>query len=181
MRRLPALLSTIALTAVLAACTSGGAPGWTYAPAPSATPAASGSGSGAPGASGSPAASAPASTAPSVAPSAAGSPSASGGGAGAAVTITAPVGAATSGFDPAKAQAPANGEFQIVFNNEDNQAPHNLVVQDGSGANVPMTGDTAPFQGPAQKSYTISGLAAGTYKYICQVHPSTMVGELTVQ
>ena len=181
MRRLSALVSAIALIAVLAACTSGGAPGWTYAPAPSITAAPSGAasgepgGSGGPGASGSPAASAPASTQPS----AGGSPAASGGAG--AVTITAPVGAATSGFDPDKADAPANVDFQITFDNQDNQAPHNLVVQDGTGTNVPMTGDTAPFQGPNQKTYMISALAAGTYKFICQVHPTTMVGELTVK
>jgi len=77
-------------------------------------------------------------------------------------------------------EAPANADFQITFDNQDNQAPHNLVVQK-DGANVPMTGDTAPFQGPAQKTYTVSALAAGDYTFVCQVHPSTMKGTLSVK
>ena len=38
MRRLPALLLTIAAAAAVAACSAGSAPGWTYAPAASGTP-----------------------------------------------------------------------------------------------------------------------------------------------
>jgi plastocyanin len=185
MRRLPALLSTIAITAALAACTTGSAPGWTYAPAPSATPAASGA-AGSPaasGATGSPAASAPASTAPSVAPSAAGSPAASGGtgGTGGAITIAAPVGAATAGFQPTTAEAAANTQFTLTFDNQDNQAPHNLILQNPDGSNVQVQGDTAFFTGPGKRDYTVPPLAAGSYKYICQVHPTTMMGELTVK
>jgi plastocyanin len=178
MRRLSALLSTIAVTAVVAACTSGGAPGWTYAPAPSATPAGSGA-AGSPGASGSPAASGPA----SVAPSAGGSPAASGGtgGTGGAITITAPVGAATAGFQPTTAEAAANTQFTLTFDNQDNQAPHNLILQNADGSNVAVQGDTAFFTGPGKRDYTVPPLAAGSYKYICQVHPTSMMGELTVK
>ena len=182
MRRLPALSSTIALIAMLAACTAGGAPGWTYAPAPSATPAGSGA-AGSPGASGSPAASAPASTGPSVAPSAGGSPAASGGagGTGGAITITAPVGAATAGFQPTTAEVAANTQFTLTFDNQDNQAPHNLILQNPDGSNVSVQGDTAFFSGPGKRDYTVPPLAAGEYKYICQVHPTTMIGTLTVK
>ena len=180
MRRLPALLTTSALIVLLAACTSGGAPGWTYAPAPSATPVASGGASGAPGASASGGASAPASTAPSTAPSAGGSPVASGG-TGSTLTIKAPVGAATAGFDPTTAQAAANTAFQLIFDNEDNQAPHNLILQNPDGSNVQVGGDTAFFTGPGQRTYQVPALAPGDYKYMCQVHPTTMNGVLTIK
>jgi plastocyanin len=181
MRRLPALLSTTALIVLLAACTSGAGPGWTYAPAPSATPVASGGASGEPGASASaPAASASAPAASASAPAASGSPAASGG-SGSTVTIKAPMGAATAGFDPTTATAAANAAFQLVFDNEDNQAPHNLILQNPDGSNVAVQGDTAFFTGPGQREYSVPALAAGQYKYLCQVHPTTMLGTLTIQ
>jgi plastocyanin len=97
------------------------------------------------------------------------------------VTITAPNGAATSGFDPATADAKANTAFTLTFDNQDPTAPHNLVLSDASSAPVAMGGDTAPFQGPKKVSYTIPALKAGTYTYVCQVHPTTMKGTLEVK
>ena len=187
MRRLPALLAPVALIAILAACTSGGAPGWTYAPAPSATAAASGGASGAPAASGSAAASAlasapasaPASTAPSTAPSGAGSAAPSG--AAGTITVTAPVGAATGGFQPTTLSASANTAFTIHFDNQDTQAPHNVELKDANQAQVTLGGDTSFFQGPGQRDYQVPALAPGTYTYFCAVHPTTMTGTLTIQ
>jgi plastocyanin len=183
MRRLPALLSAIALIAVCAACSAGSAPGWTYAPAPSATPAASGSASGAPGASSSAGASAPASGSPSGAPSSAPSTGASAAPSGAAgsVTISAPVGAATTGFQPTTAETAANKAFELVFDNQDNQAPHNLVLLQPDGSKVAVQGDTAFFQGPAKKTFEVPALPAGAYPFKCEVHPTTMTGTLTVK
>jgi len=186
MRRLSILIPILAIA--LAACSSGAAPGWTYAPAPSTTPAPSGGGSGAPGASGgaSAAPSAAASAPASVAPSSAGSAAPSGGGSpvsssGNSLTVTAPVGAATAGFEPTTLTAPANTAFNVIFDNQDNQAPHNLIFQDSTGANVQVSGDASFFQGPGQRQFGVPALAAGTYSYLCQVHPTTMKGTLTVQ
>ena len=181
MRRLAALAIAPALVAVLAACTSGGAPGWTYAPAPSITAAPSGGESGAPGASGSPAASesAAASAPASAVPSAGGSPAASGGAT--TLTVTAPVGAVTTGFEPTTLSAPANTAFTIHFDNQDNQAPHNVELKDANQAAVTLGGDTQFFQGPGTRDYQVPALPAGTYTYFCAVHPTTMDGTLTVQ
>jgi plastocyanin/mono/diheme cytochrome c family protein len=96
------------------------------------------------------------------------------------VTVKAPVGAATAGFDPTTLRANANTPFTLVFDNEDNQAPHNVVIQDSGGAAVPM-GNTAFFTGPANKSYAVPALKAGSYTFICQVHPSVMKGTLEVK
>jgi plastocyanin len=180
MRRLPATtlaITSAALVLILAGCSSGTAPGWTYAPAASASAAASGAASGAP--SGSPAASAAASAAPSAAASAASSAAASQGASG--LTVTAPVGAATAGFQPTTLQTASGKPFTLTFDNQDNQTPHNLILQNPDGSNVQVSGDTAFFTGPGQRVYQVPALQPGTYKYMCQVHPTTMKGELTVQ
>jgi mono/diheme cytochrome c family protein/plastocyanin len=96
------------------------------------------------------------------------------------VKVTAPTGAATSGFDPTTLEASADKPFTLDFDNQDATAPHNIVIQDPSGAAVQM-GDTAFFTGPAEKKYAVPALKAGTYNFLCQVHPSTMKGTLTVK
>jgi plastocyanin len=176
MRRLPSVLLTVVATAALAACSSAGAPGWTYAPAsPSAV--ASGAASGAPSAAVSAAPSGAASAAASASAGGSPAPSAAAG----AVTIKAAVGASTTGFDPTTAQAAAGTAFTLTFDNQDNQAPHNLVLQNPDNSPVAVQGDTAPFTGPGSRSYEVPALTAGDYKYVCQVHPTTMTGTLTVQ
>jgi plastocyanin len=180
MRRLPALLVIAAAILVLAACSASAAPGWTYAPAPSATAAASGAASGAPSGGPSAAPSVEASAAPSAAPSAAESAAASGGAGGTVLTITAPVGAAAAGYQPTTLDATANTPFTIHFDNQDSTAPHNVALKGASG-DVTLGGDTAFFQGPGTKDYQVPALPAGTYTYYCQVHPATMTGTLTVK
>jgi plastocyanin len=182
MRRLPALSLTFLAVLALAGCSASAAPGWTYAPVPSASAGASGAPSGGP--SGAPSAAAPSvapSVAGSVAPSASAGESASASGGAATLTVTALIGAASSGFQPTTLEAAANTAFTLTFDNQDTQAQHNLVVQKADGSLVQVSGDTAPFQGPDKRVYQVPALAAGAYPYICQVHPGTMKGTLTVK
>jgi plastocyanin len=45
-----------------------------------------------------------------------------------------------------------------------------------------VTGDnTTFFAGPGKRTYQVPGLAAGNYAFMCEVHPTTMKGVLTVK
>jgi plastocyanin/mono/diheme cytochrome c family protein len=82
-------------------------------------------------------------------------------------------------FDVHELTAPAGQPFQIHFTNKDAGIPHNIDIrlQDGTvvqaNPNLTDAGET---------TYTIKALAAGTYVFICAVHPiPAMTGTLTVK
>ncbi len=83
-------------------------------------------------------------------------------------------------FDTPEVTAPADTPFTLVFDNQDALAPHNVVVNDPGGTAVDI-GANPFFTGPETRSYNYPALAAGAYPFICQVHPVTMVGTLTVK
>src|SRR5688572_1308305 len=165
MRSKRLLAAALAVLAV-AACTSS-TPGWTYAPAPSPTPLPSAD----PSASAAPSASAVPSAPPSVAASGSPGPSASAAGPGVEVS------AQNIAFDPTELTAPAEGAFQIVFANNDAGVPHNVEIKDAAGTSV-FKGDIFP--GVETRTYDVPPLSAGSYQFVCTVHPN-MVGTLTAQ
>lgn len=83
-------------------------------------------------------------------------------------------------FDTPELEAPADTPFTLVFDNQDPAQPHNVVILDAAKAKVAM-GDTSFFTGPEKRSYPVPALAAGTYSFLCEVHPTTMTGTLTVK
>ena len=98
------------------------------------------------------------------------------------VTVTAETGAATAGFKEKTLSAKADTAFTLVFDNQDaSTGPHNVVIEDASAALVPIGGDTSFFTGPEKRSYAVPALKAGTYTFVCQVHPTTMKGTLEVK
>ena len=78
-------------------------------------------------------------------------------------------------FSPTEVSAPADAAFEIVFDNQES-APHNIKISDSTGAEV--------FKGPVDSNKQIvnnvPALAAGTYPFICEVHPD-MKGTITAE
>ena len=160
MRRPLLVLPALALAILLSACSTA-APGWTYAP-PTVPPASQ------------PAASAEASSVP-VPPSGAPAeptPVPGGGDTGDAVAIS----ALNVAFEQTEVAAPADKPFAIHFNNKDAGIPHNVEIKDAGGMSM-FKGDIVT--GPAEANYLTGALAAGTYKFVCTVHPN-MTGTLKV-
>jgi plastocyanin len=156
---------TIALAALLSACTSSSAPGWTYAPptaAPASQPAPSGDAS-----------AAPSSAAPSAAAPSGAAPSDNGSGGGGDVVE---LSAMMIQYEQTDLKAPADKNFVLRFDNKDAGTPHNVEIKDANNQSV-FKGEI--FNGVAVKDYAVPALAAGTYQFVCSVHPN-MVGTLTV-
>jgi mono/diheme cytochrome c family protein/plastocyanin len=78
-------------------------------------------------------------------------------------------------FDTDTLSAPADTPFQIVFANNDAGIPHNVEIKQ-NGQSV-WLGDI--FNGVETRTYDVPALPAGTYEFICTVHPN-MAGTLTV-
>jgi plastocyanin len=76
-------------------------------------------------------------------------------------------------FQPTEVAAPADEPFTIVLDNQED-LPHNIQVKDSTGADV-FTGEIINI---GQVSNEIPALAAGSYTFLCQVHPD-MTGTIT--
>jgi plastocyanin/mono/diheme cytochrome c family protein len=114
---------------------------------------------------------------PSAAPGASGSPAASAGASQAPSGTTLQLSAQNIAYDKTELEAPADTAFQIEFANNDAGVPHNVAIKDASGTEV-FKGEI--FNGVATKTYDVPALAAGTYTFVCTVHPN-MTGTLTVK
>jgi mono/diheme cytochrome c family protein/plastocyanin len=80
-------------------------------------------------------------------------------------------------FDASEFSVPADVAFQIHFKNDEAGVPHNVEVRDGAGASL-MRGEI--ITGVAEATYDVAALSAGTYPFICSVHPN-MTGTITAE
>jgi cytochrome c oxidase subunit 2 len=80
-------------------------------------------------------------------------------------------------FDKASLDAPPDTPFTIKFQNDDAAVAHNVAIHDGTGQEV-FKGEI--FQGVDVRTYPVTPLKAGSYTFLCSVHPN-MTGTLTVK
>lgn len=95
-------------------------------------------------------------------------------------TVTLVMAAEGIAFTTDALSAPAGEAFAIDFDNRDAAVQHNVEIFD----NDAFTGEPVfageIVTGPAQVTYEVSALAAGTYWFNCVVHPTTMIGTIDV-
>lgn len=78
-------------------------------------------------------------------------------------------------FQPTEVTVPADEPVEIVLDNQE-AAPHNIAISDASGASV-FKGEIVS---SIQVTYAVPALAAGSYPFICEVHPD-MKGTITAE
>jgi cytochrome c oxidase subunit 2 len=83
-------------------------------------------------------------------------------------------------FTTTAVEAPADTPFTISFVNKDAGTPHNVVIHDGAAVTDPVLFDGEIFNGVETRAYSVPAIKAGSYLFICKVHP-TMIGTLTVK
>ena len=74
----------------------------------------------------------------------------------------------------------AGADFTISFENQDPGTPHNVQIHDGMQPTDPILYDGEIFNGVETRDYQVPAIKAGSYLYVCKVHPN-MTGTLTVQ
>jgi mono/diheme cytochrome c family protein/plastocyanin len=93
--------------------------------------------------------------------------------------LTLQVTAENIAFNTHDLTANANQPFAIHFANNDASIEHDVDIRDSSGTTLV---DNARITGVTDTTYVIQGLPAGTYTFICSVHPiPQMTGTLTVK
>ncbi len=80
-------------------------------------------------------------------------------------------------YDTAALEAPADKPFTIKFQNNDPGIDHNVEIRDATGQQV-FKGEI--FKGVDVRTYPVPALPAGSYTFVCTVHPN-MTGTLTVK
>jgi plastocyanin len=79
-------------------------------------------------------------------------------------------------FDQDRLTVAAGQQVTITFENRDSGVPHNLRINGPSG---PIA--TEIEGGPVTQTLAFTIDAPGTYEFLCEVHPSAMVGDLVVE
>ena len=84
-------------------------------------------------------------------------------------------------FDKLALTAPADKAFAIHFVNSDTGQSHDVDIR-AAPTTVPPLQDQPTVTGPGETTYLYTPLAAGTYTFICSIHPiPPMTGTLTVE
>ncbi|MGI8758000.1 MAG: cupredoxin domain-containing protein [Acidimicrobiales bacterium] len=79
-------------------------------------------------------------------------------------------------FETSELVVPAGEPITVTFENNDEVASHNLHIE-GVGGGTAAT----PIIGPGETAELELTVEAGEYRYICDVHPTTMIGTLAAE
>jgi plastocyanin len=80
-------------------------------------------------------------------------------------------------FSTDRLEVPADTPTPLAFDNQDAGTPHNFdLFKDAGYTQDLFKGDLVT--GPAQTTYNLPPLPPGTYYFRCDVHPTTMTGQL---
>ncbi len=94
-------------------------------------------------------------------------------------SVTLRISAQGIAYDTDTLEVPADTPFQIEFANNDAGIPHNVAIHEGSPTGPAVwTGEI--FNGVETRTYDVPALPAGTYGFVCTVHPN-MTGTLTAR
>jgi plastocyanin len=74
---------------------------------------------------------------------------------------------------------PVGVPIVIEFDNQDAGVQHNVEVFDGPDAKAPVLMDGEVTTGSLKITYEVAPLDAGSYYFICKIHPTTMTGTIT--
>jgi hypothetical protein len=80
-------------------------------------------------------------------------------------------------FDKGELMVPAYRAFTLVFENRDENVPHNVSIYAGP-SRQDRRYEGQVFNGPATRWYSAPALAPGTYFFACDIHPY-MTGTVT--
>ncbi len=88
----------------------------------------------------------------------------------------------TTAFDESTLTATAGQPFAVVFTNKEAAGgpPHDFAIKDPAGGTTLLFTGEPLAQAGQTVTYSVPALAAGTYTFICIVHPN-MTGTLTVK
>jgi plastocyanin len=86
--------------------------------------------------------------------------------------------AAHAAWNVSELSVPADKVWHLVLDNEDHNIPHNFVIAHRPELQATIFGPK--FNGIATMTFDIPGLPAGTYQFICSLHPESMTGVLTI-
>lgn len=81
-------------------------------------------------------------------------------------------------FVESSIEAPADTPFTIVLDNTDAGTAHDVDLHDGGGA---VVFDGKPILGVDAVVYDVDALPAGSYTFVCSLHPTLMNGTATIQ
>jgi plastocyanin len=78
-------------------------------------------------------------------------------------------------FDLATLNVPADTAFKLALDNRDPGTPHDVDILGADGNKI---FDGQDFPGVEIRVYDVPPIPAGTYPFICSIHPDLMKGEL---